>query len=102
MFYFFMCNNYYSGKDVFKMHVKQIAGYSVIGLGLSLAACSGNNRQNADAVRDNAKEIVLERDTITHVPFDCYIPNSRQIGVIKDSSGKAISQIVEVVTKIKR
>ena len=55
-----------------------------------------------DVFKYGLQDILTERDTITHVPFDCYIPNSKDIGVIKDSSGKAVSRIVEVITKIKK
>ncbi len=81
------------------MNIKQIVGYSVIGLGLGLTACQ--NKQK-DPIKQTPEKVILERDTIKHVPFDCYIPNSREIGLIKDTNGKAVSRIVEVVTKIKK
>ena len=80
------------------MQIKHVIGCAIIGAA-TMYGCSNNKN---DVVKQNAKEVIIECDTMTHVPFDCYIPNSRDIGVIKNDSGKAVSRIIEVVTKIKK
>lgn len=97
-------------------------GYGLaIAAGLTYTACQKLNH-NKQEVQQNKQEYryktpeelqrivpdkrvidtaTISRDTIYGIPLDYYVPNSRTIKYVKNDSGKVISQIVEVVTKLK-